>query len=82
MALAKGLVELHGGRIAARSAGLGSGSEFVVTLPGSLIVEAQQAGSGRGNGDASSGLWQRVLIAYYNRDVAETLGMFLKLSGH
>jgi PAS domain S-box-containing protein len=33
LALAKGLVELHGGRISASSAGLGRGSEFTVQLP-------------------------------------------------
>jgi signal transduction histidine kinase/CheY-like chemotaxis protein len=33
LALAKGLVELHGGKIRARSEGSGRGSEFVVTLP-------------------------------------------------
>ena len=33
LALAKGLVELHGGSIRARSEGRGRGSEFVVTLP-------------------------------------------------
>lgn len=34
LALVKGLVELHGGSITAHSKGLGSGSEFVVRLPG------------------------------------------------
>ena len=33
LALAKQLVELHGGRIEARSPGLGMGSEFLVSLP-------------------------------------------------
>ena len=33
LALAKGLVELHDGRIVAHSAGLGFGTEFVVYLP-------------------------------------------------
>ena len=33
LALAKGLVELHGGHIEAYSAGVGRGSEFVVALP-------------------------------------------------
>ncbi len=35
LTLARTLVELHGGRIEARSAGLGRGSEFVVRLPAS-----------------------------------------------
>ena len=36
LALVKGLVQLHGGRITATSAGLGQGSEFVVSLPRSV----------------------------------------------
>ena len=33
LALAKGLIALHGGSIRARSEGPGRGSEFVVSLP-------------------------------------------------
>jgi signal transduction histidine kinase len=33
LSLAKGLVDLHGGSIAARSDGVGHGSEFIVRLP-------------------------------------------------
>ena len=33
LSLARGIVELHGGRIEARSQGLGHGSEFIVCLP-------------------------------------------------
>jgi len=33
LALARGLVEAHGGRIEAHSAGLGTGSEFILDLP-------------------------------------------------
>ncbi len=33
LALSRGLVEMHGGRIEAHSPGLGQGSEFVVRLP-------------------------------------------------
>ncbi len=33
LAVVKGLVEQHGGRVAAHSAGLGRGSEFIVRLP-------------------------------------------------
>jgi two-component system CheB/CheR fusion protein len=37
LALVKGLTELHGGEVSARSAGLGKGSEFVIRLP--MVVE-------------------------------------------
>jgi signal transduction histidine kinase len=33
LSLARGIVELHGGRIEAHSQGLGHGSEFIVHLP-------------------------------------------------
>jgi CheY-like chemotaxis protein/two-component sensor histidine kinase len=82
LALVKGLVELHGGRIEARSAGLGHGSEFVVSLPGSLIVEEPVPVAGSSAPSAASPPPRRVLLADDNRDGAETLGMFLGLQGH
>ncbi len=39
LAIAKSLVELHGGTISATSAGLGKGSTFIVRLPVSAIVQ-------------------------------------------
>jgi signal transduction histidine kinase len=33
LAVVKGLAEVHGGSVEARSPGVGSGSEFIVTLP-------------------------------------------------
>lgn len=43
LALVKNLVELHGGKVACASAGLGQGSQFIVTLPrhqgGDEVVE-------------------------------------------
>jgi signal transduction histidine kinase len=40
LTVVKRLVELHGGSVAVRSAGLGHGSEFVVLLPAALLVSA------------------------------------------
>ena len=40
LALSKGMVELHGGSIEARSAGEGRGSEFIVTLPRRTITSS------------------------------------------
>ena len=39
LTIVRGLVELHGGRVAAASAGPGKGSAFVVTLPESAAAE-------------------------------------------
>ena len=53
LALSKGLVELHGGSIEARSAGAGRGSEFIVSLPrrsitgGKHIPQPTAVGQGR-----------------------------------
>ncbi len=82
LALSKGLIELHGGRIEARSSGLGQGSEFCVILPRSLIVDAAAkpvTSLSNGNG---AGAARRILVADDNRDGAETLSMLLRLSGH
>jgi signal transduction histidine kinase len=38
LAVVKSLVELHGGSVAVRSAGLGHGSEFVIMLPSALLT--------------------------------------------
>ena len=83
LALVKGLVELHGGRIEARSAGIGQGCEFIISLPRSLIVHRQadlQPVPARSQSGARAP--RRVLVADDNRDGAETLAMMLKLSGH
>ena len=83
LALVKGLVELHGGRVEARSAGLARGSEFIVYFPDSLVDPAASPGSAADDGPAQpQPRALRVLIADDNRDSAESLGMLLELSGH
>jgi two-component system CheB/CheR fusion protein len=82
LALAKGLMELHGGHLRVHSAGRGQGSEFMISIPRSLIVDAPKS-MHEGSGEATSQIApRRILVADDNRDSAETMSMYLKLSGH
>ena len=81
LALTKGLVELHGGRIEARSAGVGCGSEFIVWLPhqGRQMNQRHlQSPVGTERPPPS----RRILIADDNRDAAESLAMLLQMENH
>ena len=73
------MVELHGGTVEARSAGLGQGSEFVVSLPRQVPVEPKaQVAAAR----ASPPRTARIVVVEDNVDAADTLATLLRLSGH
>jgi PAS domain S-box-containing protein len=80
LTLVKRLVEMHGGAVAARSDGLGKGSEFTVRLP--LLVAAA---SPTRNGDGESAALKsslRILIVDDNKDGANSLAMLLRFMGN
>lgn len=84
LALVKSLVGMHGGRVAAKSEGLGKGSEFVVRLP--LIVspyKEPQPGKSElpDKPDAPSPKF-RILVADDNVDGAQSLAMMLSVMGN
>ena len=84
LTLAKRIVELHSGRLDAFSAGVGLGSEFVVSLP---AVEADRAPSpnvaARGSSKSpSEPTALRVLIVDDNVDAADGLALLLDLQGY
>lgn len=81
LTVAKRLVELHGGSIAADSAGLGRGSTFVVRLPTAPPPAANDARVTRAR-HADEARASRVLIVEDNDDAAESLVMILELLGH
>ena len=80
LALAKGLVQLHGGRLEVKSAGSGRGSEFLICLPSSLIVTAPLPAPDISTKPVVTR--RRILLADDNYDAVESLSMLLKLSDH
>lgn len=77
LALAKGLVELHGGTIEARSEGLGRGAEFVVRLPMTqapkrVAPPREEETDGR----------RDILLVEDDPDVAEVLTLIISRVGH
>jgi len=77
LALVKGLVELHGGTVTARSAGLGEGSAFEVRLP---LVQAELTVTL--TAEKEQVRRRRILVIEDNIDAADTLHMALEYCGH
>jgi PAS domain S-box-containing protein len=82
LSLVRGLVELHGGRVEARSEGPDKGSEFVVRLP--LVLEKiVQATPPPSKDDQPAGVTKRrLLIVDDLKDNADTLARLLQMMGH
>jgi PAS domain S-box-containing protein len=82
LSLARRVVEMHGGTIQARSAGVNQGSEFVIRLPIARRSEAQPAEAEAPQpAELSLARW-RVLVVDDNVDAATTLQVLVKSDGH
>ena len=82
LSLVRGLLGLHGGRVEAKSDGLGKGSEFTVHLP--LIAPSlSESPSPRAEAEGTAVAAKcRVLIADDARDSADSLAVILAMKGH
>jgi CheY-like chemotaxis protein len=85
LTLVKSLVEMHGGRVDARSDGPGRGSEFIVRLP--LAPDAPPAAPPAADAPpataaAPAARSARVLVVDDSVDGAESLALLLRLAGY
>ena len=78
LALVRCLVEMHGGRIEAHSAGLGQGSEFIVYLPLAGLAALSSAEPAESPRSPSA---CRILIVDDNRDAADSLALLVEGQG-
>jgi PAS domain S-box-containing protein len=82
LALVKRLIELHGGRVAARSAGIGYGSEFVMSLPIAHDVSEPSESTKKAVISSAEKKPRRILVVDDNVDSAEVTAILLRLEGH
>ncbi|AGW94180.1 chemotaxis protein CheY [Ralstonia pickettii DTP0602] len=80
LSLCRSLVELHGGTIAASSAGPGLGSTFTLRLP--LPAQHDSSAPQPSQPAAQALQAQRILLVDDNRDAADSLAMLLEMCGH
>ncbi len=90
LTLVRSLVEMHGGRVTARSEGPGKGSEFTVRLPASPEPESDPAsaeseaadpGAPAVDPEAERLPRRRILVVDDNRSNATSLGVLLRALG-
>jgi signal transduction histidine kinase len=80
LALVRGMVELHGGRVSAASEGPGRGAEFTLSLP--IVAPPPAAALTAGTAALARMEPLQILIVEDNQDGAETLRDLLELMGH
>jgi PAS domain S-box-containing protein len=82
LALVKGIVEMHGGRVAAMSEGQGKGSTFTIKLPVLRSPTTTVVAVASDSEKTAAGPRQRILVVDDNRDSAILMAMMLKLGGN
>ena len=79
LTLVRRLVELHGGKVRASSAGIGKGSRFEVRIP---LVPALAGDAASGSANVPAPRRRRVLVVEDSPDIRESVGMLLSQWNH
>jgi PAS domain S-box-containing protein len=83
LSLVQGIVALHGGKVEARSRGLGEGAEFIVRLPLPKHTDSvQDAPPPVQSKERAPAGGVKILVADDNRDAADSLQRILSLYGY
>jgi CheY-like chemotaxis protein len=77
--IAREVAELHGGKVEARSEGLGQGAEFQLSVPITGDRPSQEPTTRRPYNETPA---LRILVVDDNRDAADSLAMLLEMNGH
>lgn len=80
LTLAQRIVQMHGGSIQGKSAGIGNGSEFSIRLP--VVPDIDETIKPANSGKSSQPEPLRILMAEDNRDAAATMAVLLRNLGH
>jgi signal transduction histidine kinase len=79
LTLVRSIVEMHGGRVRARSRGRGCGSSFAFCLP---AEDAAMDPAPRRSASAGATIHRRLVLVDDNVDAVESLAMILRRAGH
>jgi CheY-like chemotaxis protein len=80
--IVKRLVEMHGGRVEAHSAGAGAGSEFIVRLRVLMTLASDSGQLNKAEARPMPLARRKILVADDNIDAASSMAMLLRIMGN